>query len=881
MRGKYFLIILNFFLVTSAYPQENIADKVIDVNYRNIPLKKVIQELYEQQNILFTYSESLVPAETKINISGQYKLSSLLDEISRQTGIQYSFLNNQVVIYMKHKEKDAGTNKFTLKGFISDSASNETLIGATIFIEQTKTGQLTNSYGFFSLTLPEGRYKGQVSYVGYKICLFDLVLNANTTMDFRMKPIILGLEEIIVKDSSKNNLVHSAYMGSDQINMAEAGFVPSLLGEPDIVGLLMTRVGVQSINEGTSGLHVRGGDIHDNTFQLDEAPLFNVNHLGGVYSVFNSDALKSVTIYKGIFPADYGGGLSSIVDVRMKEGNQSHFACKGGIGLISSRLMIEGPIIKEKSSFLVSIRRSYLDNLLRAISKDRTLDNSKFFFTDINAKANITINNRNRLFFSGYYGNDLFSYGSTFEWGNILGVVRWNHVLSDKIFMNTTLIRSYYSFNITTPPNNSGFYWKSIIDSYTGKVDINWYANDNICHEFGIIGNYILFSPVKITPYSENSIVTPYKLEPQRTAIYNIYYQIKKQFSDKLSFNLGSRLNLYQKLGPGSEYKYSGNGYSANNVLDTIYYGKGKVMHYYLNYEPRANLSYLLSSKSSVKIAYARTVTYIHGFSLSSLFLTFDRLVPSSVYIRPGKSDIYSAGYFNNIIENTIEASAEVYYKNMINITECEIGQWLYENHLETNIHSGSGKAYGIEFNLTGKAGRLTGKMNYTLSRVRYKIEGINNNESFPPYYDREHDLNLNLLYHLTKRISISSNTVYLGGRYVNMPVGQYNIDNKIVPQFDYNHFNLKQLPPYFRLDMAISIAGKQRPLRRWRSELEICFYNLYVKNNYIGLLYRNVYNNNLNLSQQDAGFNSNQSLKPLSVSLSSFIPSITYNFSF
>jgi hypothetical protein len=882
MRGKYFLIILNLFLVTTAYPQENIAEKEINVSFQNIPLIKAIRELHEEHGILFTYSESKVPAETKINISGLFKLSSLFDEITRQTGIRYTIINNQVVLYTDLKKQDAGINKFTIKGFISDSTSGETLIGAMIYIDQLKTGQVTNLYGYYAITLPAGHYKGQVTYVGFKTYWFDLYLNSNSTMNFKMKPQIFRLADVIVKDSAMRDKVQLVYMGFDQLNLSEAGSIPALLGEPDIVGLLMTKAGVQSINEGTSGLHVRGGDIHDNTFQLDEAPLFNVNHLGGIYSVFNSDALKSVTIYKGIFPADYGGGLSSIVDVRMKEGNQSNYACKGGIGLISSRFMIEGPIKKEKSSFLISIRRSYLDNLLRVISKEKSLDITKFYFTDINAKANITLDNRNRLFFSGYYGNDLFSYGSTFEWGNILGVVRWNHVINDKLFMNTTLIRSYYSFNITNVPSNSTYKWKSLIDSYTGKVDFNLYTDKNICHEFGFIGNYILFSPVKVTPYSENSFILPFKLEPERIALYNLYYQIKKQFPNGLSFNFGSRFNLYQKLGPGSEYKYTGNTYSINNISDTINYGNGEIMYNYANIEPRANISYMFNTSSSVKLAYARTTSYIHGFSLSSLFLTFDRLVPSSVYIKPGISDVYSIGYFNNLIENALETSAEVYYKKIYNLTECEISQSLFiENHLEKNILIGTGKAYGIELTIAGKTGRLQGKINYTWSRVRHKIENINNNESYPPYYDREHDVNLNLQFSLTKRITVSSNTVYLGGRYINMPVGQYIVDNKVVPQFKYNHLNLKQLPPYFRLDMGISISGKQRPLRHWRSRLDICLYNLYFKNNYIGLTYQNVFNNNMDLTQQDAGTNFNQSLKPLSVSFSSFIPSITYNFSF
>jgi hypothetical protein len=878
MCRRFYLVLLLFFLVASVYSQQNIADKTISVNYGNKPLKKVIKELHDNSGILFTYSEDMLPINSLISLSGQHKLSVILDKICIQSGIQYTIIDNQVVL---HKKNTANTaKKHTIKGFVTDSLTNETLIGASIFFQQLKTGQLSNVYGFYSATLPEGTYRVQVNYVGYKPLYFDVKIDSNITKDFKLIPSVISLKEIIVKDSINN--VRSAYLGSERLNLSEIGNIPVMFGEQDIIGLLMSKAGVQNINEGASGLHVRGGSVQDNVFQLDEAPLFNINHLGGIASVFNSDALKTVNIYKGAFPVEYGGGLSSIVDVRMKEGNQSRYVVKGGIGLISSRLMIEGPIKKDRSSFLISARRSYIGDLIKVFTKEEILPLKNLYFSDINAKANITLNNRNRLFLSGYFGKDILEEADFLSWGNVLGVARWNHVFNEKTFINTTFIRSHYSFDLKTMPGYAAFAWKSTIDSYTGKLDIDFYSGYSIKHGFGAAINYLKFAPITMTPFSDESIITPLELEPEQTILYNLYYQATKQVFDKLKVNIGSRFNIYQKLGPGSKYVYDGNNYTTDNVIDTIKYSSNKIIYNYFNLEPRINITYMIdSSSSSIKAAYSRTTKFIHSFRLNNFVLTFDRLVSSSEYVPPSLNDIYSIGYFK-ILNRSIDGSAEIFYKNIKGINELLYDyKMLTKNNTESLISKGNGYVYGIELSVNGKVGRFAGYLNYSWSRVMNKIKGINNNKPFPPYYDRGQDMNCNIQYKISKRITLSANNVILGGRYINMPVGQYTVDNKIVPQYDYNKLNLEKLKPYYRVDMAVIISGKPRPLRKWKGTLEICVYNLYSKNKYIGLTYRNVLNNDIDLSQKDAGSINNQKLKPFGISFSTIIPSVSYNFTF
>jgi len=774
--------------------------------------------------------------------------------------------------------------QYTISGYIKDASNGEALIGSTVSLrERPGTGTVTNVYGFYSLTLPQGNYTIDFAYLGYETQTKTLSLDKDMTISLELGDQQLELQEIVISGERPEDNFQDVKMSREELKIEKVKSLPALFGEVDVLRTVQLLPGVQSAGEGTTGLFVRGGSADQNLVLLDEATVFNPSHFLGFFSVFNPDAIKNLELYKGGIPARFGGRLSSILDIQMKEGNAKKFSVSGGLGTISSRLTVEGPIKKDKSSFILSGRRTYADLFLR-LSNDEDINNNTLYFYDFNAKANYRFNDKHRIFASGYFGRDKFGIADEFglNWGNATATTRWNYLISDKLFLNTTLIYSNFDYGFDINSEVAEFTWTSQLKEYTGKLDFNFFPNPKNSIDFGYQAHLYKFAPPSIRPSGDTNFA-PLILDNKFALEQAVYAGNQQQLSERVSLEYGLRYSVFQHIGPGKVFLYEeGQALSDETIIGTEEYDNAESIKLYHGLEPRFSARYLLTNNSSLKTSYNRMRQYLQVASNATAGLPIDRWIPADSYVEPLIGDQIAAGYFRNFANNSLEASVELYYKWMQNIIDFKSGSdILLNNNIETEISAGRGWAYGAEFLLRKNVGRTTGWLSYTLSRTRRQIEGINEGEPYNARYDRTHDVSLVVSHQFNERLTLSGTWVYSTGLAVSLPSGRYSLDGQSVSYYDPRGRNGYRFPDFHRMDLSVVLEGKKKEGRKWNSSWSFSVYNAYGRKNAFVITFEDLYN-------EDPGFDLEgdeavESVRPAAIKtyLFSIIPSVTYNFKF
>ncbi|MCB0506695.1 MAG: TonB-dependent receptor [Bacteroidetes bacterium] len=774
----------------------------------------------------------------------------------------------------------AQNETFTLSGFLKDAQNGEALIGANVYVQgNTALGATTNLYGFYSLSLPKGDYQIAFSYIGYATQVQTISLNKDIRQNIELSDNTKALDEVVITDERKDENVKSTTMGKEELSIDRIKSIPALMGEVDIIKALQLMPGVQAAGEGNSGIYVRGGGPDQNLVLLDDAIVYNTGHLFGFFSVFNADAVKNTTLYKGAMPANYGGRLSSVIDIQMKEGNNKRFEMEGGIGIISSRLTIMAPFKKSKSkktakgSFLFSGRRTYLFDIIQPLLKKTDFAGTNYFFYDINLKANYQFSDKDRLYVSGYFGRDVFVYNSTknqtnvkIPWGNATATVRYNHLFNDKLFMNATFVFNDYNFSFSGKQLDFSFRAKSGVRDFNTKIDLDYYLNSKHNLKFGMVYTHHRMTP---TQASATSGTTDFESNINRRYSHELAWYASDEFkvNEKLKLDFGFRLSMFQHIGPYG--KISGDNIAG---FDTVFYKRGKPIKTYFGPEPRFAMRYAFGKNNSIKAGIALNYQYIHLVSSSNSTLPTDVWVQSSAIVKPQMALQYSVGYFRNFKEDMFETSIEVYFKHLWN--QIEYGEsYVGELNIDPELGYvfGKGKAYGAEFFIKKRTGKLNGWIGYTISRSDRKFKDLNEGKVFVAKYDRTHDLSINIAYNINKEWSVGATFVYATGNAIT-PANTLSLI-EFNPMIGYSERNSYRVPAYHRMDLSLTYTPipKRRPNRRWHSSYNFSIYNVYNrKNTYF--IYNKIEGSTLTGDLKQT---------PINVSLFPVIPSFTWNFKF
>lgn len=763
-------------------------------------------------------------------------------------------------------------NKYTLSGYVKDSVNGEDLIGASIYLQNDLSiGTVTNVYGFYSLTLTEGTYPVVISYVGYDQIIDTIHIDRNISRNFFMRQQNL-LHTVVVSAKRNDANIQNTQLGTVELNIEQIKQIPVLFGEGDILKTIQLLPGVGGAGEGNSGFYVRGGGPDQNLIMLDEAVVYNTGHLFGFFSIFNSDAIKNVTLIKGGMPAEYGGRLSSVLDVQMKDGNNQKYEAEGGIGLIASRLTVQGPLVKNKSSFIVSARRTYIDAIVKPFLKGGDYEGNGYYFYDLNTKVNYKFDDKNRLFLSGYFGRDVFTYKSPLNsfkveipWGNATTTLRWNHLFSSKIFMNASAIYNSYNFAVTSSYQDFNFKLYSGINDWNGKVDFDYYPNAKHTIRFG--GNYIYhtFIPYSAQVNSGDVQFSTDTLNRKYAHEAAIYIQDDFEVSARLKVNIGLRGSYFVQVGPYNDVHYN-----ADLVaVDTTHYGPGQPIAHYAGLEPRFSARYVLDDNSSLKAGITYSHQYIHLVSNSVSTLPTDLWIPSSLKVKPQVGIQYSLGYFRNFHDDMFESSVEVYYKDMkhqIEFSDSYVPDLGVD--VENSFVFGRGRSYGVEFFLKKAEGKFNGWIGYTLSRTERLFPELTTGDNwFPTKYDRTHDLEVVAVYDLNPRLSFASTFVYATGQATTIVESFYIIEGEV--HTDYGPRNGYRLAPYNRLDLSVTL--KNKPSKKFESSWNFSVYNVYSRKNPYFIY--TTYDGDFATGSVD--------VKAIQVSIFPIIPSVTWNFKF
>lgn len=751
------------------------------------------------------------------------------------------------------------------------------LIGVSVVVEELKTGTVSNSYGYYALNLPNETYRLKFSYIGYEDQTQEISLTDNLTLDINLSEGSVLMKEVVVTESALDDPVRNTEMGVNKLQSKEIKKIPQLMGEVDIIRTLTLLPGVSTVGEGASGFNVRGGNVDQNLILGDEAPVYNSSHLLGFFSIFNADAVKEMKLYKGGVPASYGGRLSSVLDIRQKEGNSQRFAGTGGLGLLSSRLLLEGPIIKDKLSWMVAGRRSYADLFLQ-LSSDESLNRNILYFYDLNGKMNWRINSKNTVFVSGYYGRDVFGIQDAFnfDWGNGTVTLRWNSILSNDLFANFTMVYSDYVYNLGTPTDQEfTFNWESRVQNYLTTAAFNWYKTPNLTIDFGLTNTWYTFDPAKITGSIESQLDRMYATEPAA------YLQFNQKINNRLTIDYGLRYSGFMQLGPGTVYQYEdGVSMEDTTVIGQTDYGNRETIASFFDangLEPRLAMTFLLNDEHSLKLSYNRMRQYIHLISNTTATTPIDIWRPSGTYIDPATADQVSIGYYLNatLWGARYDFSVETYYKRMSNIVDYKDGaDLIFNDKIETELLAGEGRAYGLEVLMRKNSGKLTGWISYTLSRTERLVNGdyageqINNGEWYPANYDKTHDISIVATYEISEKWDVGAVWVFQTGRPITYPSARAEYETGITYPV-YNNRNGARTPTYHRLDLSANYTPKPKENGKWESSWAFGIYNAYGRRNPYSVFFRQ---NEFNPQVTEA------------VRLSIFgtiIPSITYNFTF
>ncbi len=789
-----------------------------------------------------------------------------------------------VSIPIKSQEKESKQNKdgkFTISGYIKDGKNGESLIGANLYIDADfPIGTTSNIYGFYSLSLEPGQYKIVASYLGFQNWIQEIDLKADIRINISLQEDGMALDEVevVASELNKDKNVEGTQMGTFEISTETIKSIPALFGEVDVLKAIQLLPGVQAAGEGNTGFYVRGGGGDQNMVLLDDALVYNPGHLFGFFSIFNADAIKNTTLVKGGMPAEYGGRLSSVVDISMKEGNLKRYEVEGGIGIISSRLTIQGPFKKDKASFLASFRRTYAFDIAQPAIKKTDFAGTNYNFYDLNLKANYIFNDKNRLYLSGYFGRDVLFYNSVpratsirIPWGNATTTLRWNHLFNDKMFMNTTFIFNNYKFDFEADTEDFLFKVSSGVRDFNLKFDIDYFINSKNKLKFGYHYTFHTYSPnsVKATLNSSNEEDEDTQLESSLQDKHGhemgLYIQNELEVSQRVKFNFGIRLGLYQHTGPFTAIQPTTPGNA-----DSIKYRPLEAIKTYINPEPRVNVRFKINETSSLKAGITLNHQYAHLVSASNSTLPTDVWVPSSEYVKPQRALQYALGYFKNFHKNTYETSVEVYYKHLWN--QIEFGETYTQEfnvELEEDFVFGNGKSFGLELFFKKRLGKLNGWIGYTFSKTTRTFEDLNSGNPYPAKFDRTHDVSMNLSYDINEVISLGATWVFATGNAFTIATEAYFIGNAIVPGYgDRNGIRLKS---YHRLDFSMNIVPRYVQKRKFKSSFNFSIYNVYNRKN-VYFMYPNI---------EGSVADRNVRFELIEVSIFPIIPSFTWNFKY
>jgi len=752
------------------------------------------------------------------------------------------------------------SQQYTVSGSVKDSTNGEDIFGATVKVKELEnTGAVTNAYGFYSLTLAAGTYTLIYRSSGMRTqeIKVDLTSGDQTlNIELGVPTDVLQVEEVKVTAVKENENITGSGMNVTQFDPKDIETIPVIFGEKDIVKTIQLTPSVKSAGEGNAGFYVRGGGTDQNLVLLDEATVYNGSHLLGFFSVFNSDAIKDVSLYKSGIPAEYGGRASSVMDVKMKDGNLKKFGISGGIGLISSRLAVEAPIAKEKGSFIISGRRSYLDLFLK-LSSDENIKNTRLYFYDLNVKANYKLSDKDRIFVSGYFGRDDFGFGDqfSFDYGNATGTIRYNRIITDKLFSNTSVVYSNFNYQFTVGDSEDGFGVSSAIQDWNLKQDFSWYVNKNNTIKFGVNGTHHTFIPGVLT--ASNESFNEIRLDERYALELAGYVQNDMKIGKRFNLMYGLRYSGFDLVG-GKSFEFDEKG----NIVSDSLYDRWETIHYHHGLEPRLSMSYVISEKNSVKLGYNRSYQYLHQLSNSTTSSPTDIWVPSSNNIKPQIADQIAVGYYHNLKDNMYRISTEVYYKNLLNQIDYRNGADLVlNNEVEGELVYGSGRAYGAEFLIEKKKGNLTGWIGYTLSRSLRQFDDINDGNEFPARQDRIHDLSVVAMYRINQHLAVAGTFVYYTGDAATFPSGKYTLNGETVPY--YTERNGYRFPDYHRLDLGLTWYMKDK--KRFTHNLNFSVYNAYARENAYTITFQ---------ENQETG-----ETEAIQTALFKIVPSITYNF--
>jgi len=771
--------------------------------------------------------------------------------------------------------------KFTLSGIVSEKSSNETLIGVNVLFPEIGKGVATNEYGFYSITLPQGTYKLQISYLGFNDIIQEFELNQDLKSNFQLIEASEMLDEVILTEKTNRLNIKNPQMSLNKLTSATIKQIPVVLGEADVIKSIILLPGVTSGGEGASGFNVRGGATDQNLILLDEATIFNSSHLFGFFSVFNPDAIKDIKLYKGGIPARYGGRVSSVLDIYQKEGNSKKFKMNGGLGAVASRLLAEGPIVKDRGAFLVGGRASYAHLFLPIV--DDGNENVAFFY-DLNTKLNYKLNDNNNLYVSGYFGRDVFSISESFKniYGNTVLNLRWNHLFSDKLFSNLSLIYSDYFYGLEL--DFVGFEWNSGIRNFNLKYDFKHYLSDNFQLNYGINNIFYRFNPGEIKPNSNDSGIIREKLINKYANEFGVYLDAEHKISDRLTLQYGVRLSNFIRLGQDELNIYENDNplrfnenlqiYEAIEPIGTERLSRSDQIETFTNIEPRLALAYAFNNNTSIKASYNRMAQYLHLLSNTSSPTPLDVWTPSGKYIKPQLLNQYAIGYFKSINDNQYAIETEIFFKDIKNRIDYIDGADLIANNaIEQDILNGEARAYGWELLLRKNEGKFKGWLAYTLSKSEQKTpgrtpqeKGINNSEWYNTPYDKTHDISFNGSYELNEKWKFGTNFVFQTGQPTNYPSGQFEYQGLVVPVFD-GLRNSERLPSYNRIDISATLTPRKNKNRKWQGEWVFSIYNLYNRRNAASITFTR---------NSDTFVN-----EAIRTSIFGIIPAVTYNFKF
>lgn len=847
-------------------------DKTITIKLNNVPLRQALDKITAATGVRFTYNESVAASNIKLTINAkEQSLKQVLDAALANYPYSYSQLDQDILIrYDATKLKKPvaepaakpAAEKFTISGTVTSKQSGETIIGASIRLVDGAQGTSTNGYGFYSITLPAGDHQLLISAIGQKSLIVPVSLTHDQRLNITMEDNAQELQTVTITATQKGARdLKSPQMGVEKLNIKEINDVPVLLGEHDVMKTIQLFPGIKSAGEGSGGFYVRGGATDQNLLMLDEATVYNAYHLLGFFSTFNSDAIKNVSIYKGDMPAQYGGRLSSVIDVKMNDGNNQKFGVSGGVGMIAARLNIEGPIQKGKSSFLISARRTYADAFLK-LSKDTVVKNSKLYFYDINAKANLVLGDKDRIYISGYLGKDVLSANNVngINWGNTTATLRWNHIFNSRFFSNTSFIYSNYDYEIKVKQDVNTYGITSRIKDWNFKEDMQYDIGSDHSLSFGVNSVYHTIKPGEISATGNSGFISQ-KLETRYAWDNAAYVSDTWKATDRFTLTYGLRVSAFSIIGPGTYYDVNADG----GITCSTHYNSGQIVKTYINPEPRVAAAFQLNDISSIKASYARNAQNLHLVSNSTAGSPTDKWIASTNLIKPELADQFSVGYYRDLAEHKYEFTFETYYKKLQNQLDYRNDANIFTNQpIETQLLYGKGRAYGAEFLLRKKTGRLTGWISYTLSKSERLIDGINNNQWYNARQDRTHDLAIVGIYKLNEKWTLSANFVLYTGDAVTYPSGKYLVDG--ATYYYYTNRNASRLPTYNRLDLG---ATKQlKKTKKYSSEINFSLYNAYGNRNAYRIYFRD---NKTDPNKTEA----------VRTTLFTYVPSVTYNFKF